>query len=144
MTNSSISKHWHYCLQEDELNIEQFSGTLDIKSLQKLKEQESQDPNFDVNLPLLSDIRSASPQFKLEEIKKYEVYASDFNIVGERKLAVLTNTPMQVAIASLFKSHTQKLAQEIEIFSTLEAALHWLDRSDSIQKVESLFSSKLR
>lgn len=143
MTTCNESTSWYYTLKEAAFIIEKYEGPLSLTSLKNLKKRQSKDPSFNKNFHLLSDIRETQLKIQLEDIKQYQSFVSRLDVIGDRKLAILTNSPMQVAIASLFKSHLKSSGQEIEIFSTLEAAIHWLDRDASYEEVKNLLNSKV-
>lgn len=143
MTTIRKSSNWYFSLKETNLIIEKFEGDLNLASLKNLKSREVEDPLYHKDYPILSDIRTSQPQISLDEIKDYQNFISKLDVVGERQLAILTESPMQVAIASLFKSHFNKNGQEIEIFSTLEAAMHWLNRNNYFEEVKNLLDSKI-
>jgi len=66
----------------------------------------------------------------IDDIKKYNDFTGDnFKCDRKRKVAMITNSPNQMVFATLFKnSNTQKL-KEIEVFSSKESALEWLNSS---------------
>ncbi len=142
MKTSAKPMHWHYSSKRLKLVVEKYEQRLDFSSIRTLKEIELADPDYSPRFPLLSDIRQSSPQFSYEDLLSYKAFMQIQlpKLMQNRRLAILTDSPMQVAVASLFKSHTIDMPQETEIFSTLEAALRWLDRLEYQKEVTKLLA----
>jgi hypothetical protein len=126
----------HYIIfPEQKLIIERLEGVLNLENLAKVKADQDNDPEFDPAFDLLTDIRLTEVSFSSEELKHYAEYLSTHPLTQEgRRFALLTATPMQVAIASLIQTKTRHLPQKMEIFSTLESAMAWLGIKDILQK----------
>lgn len=64
----------------------------------------------------------------LEDIDKYVRFLdTNSKVYGNRRVALITNTPNQVVSTTMFKMMQQNKSQSVEIFSTNENALEWLD-----------------
>ncbi|NEW80418.1 MAG: hypothetical protein GZ086_13555 [Gelidibacter sp.] len=60
---------------------------------------------------------------------------------GDRRSAILTNTPNQTIFTSLYILEVQNSPSHVEIFSTMDAALRWVGLSsvDNI-KIEAVIN----
>ena len=91
-----------------------------------LKESIKSDKDFNMKYNILDDFTGAD--FTLSK----ESYNNIFHWLNncfayDRKSAVLTNTPKQVANILIFDSlNNNQLPNDIKIFSTLSAALYWI------------------
>jgi signal transduction histidine kinase len=84
--------------------------------------------DFNPNYSVLIDLRSASFTFDMREHPELISLFTDFpgNKLN-RKFALLTETPQQVAYSSMFGQFLQsKFSFKVEVFSTYEAAINWL------------------
>lgn len=124
----------HYVIfSEYELIVERIDGVLNLENLTKIKADQDADTEFNPAYNLLTDIRSTELCFPKKELEIYIDYLEKHPLTQSgRQFALLTATPMQVAIASLIQSKTRHLPQRMEIFSSLKAALSWLN----VQEIE--------
>lgn len=64
----------------------------------------------------------------LKDIDKYVKFLdANSKVYGNRRVALITNTPNQVVSTTMFKMMQQNKSQSVEIFSTNESALEWLN-----------------
>jgi len=129
-------------LKDFNLLIECHSGSLDLKSYINFVKRTTLDPLFSKNMNYLIDLSNIVFTASIDDITKYNTF-SDENFTSERKrrVALVTNSPNQMVFTTLFKTgNTQKL-KEIEIFSTKESALEWLNSSLDKNEIFSVYSS---
>jgi signal transduction histidine kinase len=84
--------------------------------------------DFNPNYSVLIDLRSASFTFDMKEHPELISVFTDFpgNKLN-RKFALLTETPQQVAYSSMLGQFLQsRFSFKVEVFSTYEAAINWL------------------
>lgn len=85
------------------------------------------DPHFRINYNLINDFSDATFEVTNEGIQTLFSWLKTRNS-SERKSALLTATPDQVARILLFsKRHQGALPMQINIFSTLKSAINWVD-----------------
>lgn len=122
------------------------AGTMEDVMAFKLKEAE--DVNYSPNYDLLIDVRDTKINAVTDEIKDYiEFIKLHKGISGNRKLAILTNTPRHVVFFTLLSMFKTQLAQNLKIFSTIEAAILWLGEPISIEDANNCimnFKSKTK
>jgi hypothetical protein len=120
----------YYILKDNKLVIEVLSGSFDISEYLNLKQSEIESPDYEPNFNLILDIRNIEDTQSLKTIKEYTESIKPVQIFNRRiKAAVITNTPAQVAGATLYKLFENK-SIDYKIFSTLENALNWLGISE--------------
>lgn len=129
-------------LKDFNLLIECHSGNLDLKSYIDFVKRTTLDPLFSKNMNYYIDLSNVVVTASIDDIKIYNNFTEDnFLCDRKRKVAIITESPNQMVFATLFKnSNTQKL-KEIEIFSTKESALEWLNSSLDKNKIFSAYSS---
>lgn len=117
-------------LKEHDLLIEYHSGNLDLDSYINFVTKTFNDPLFSLNMDYYIDLTNVIVTASIDDIKNYNDFTEDnFKCERKRRVALVTNTPNQMVFATLFKnSNTQKL-KEIEVFSTKERALAWLNNN---------------
>ncbi|SNR37620.1 hypothetical protein [Lutibacter flavus] len=133
-------KSFYIILSESNLVIEHHQGTLNVDSYIKFKKQLLEDPLFKTNMNYYIHLKDVFFSTTKPDIKKYIKYmASIYDIIGNRKLALVTSTPNQVVPITIYKSLEGDLNQESKIFSTTEMALHWLNIDD--ESIESIINT---
>jgi hypothetical protein len=121
-------------LEKENLIIEYFSGILTIETLIKFKKNLIQDPIFSVNYNYLLYFKNVTFKIDVEDISEYVIFSNNYLKTNKnRKVAMVTDNPNQVALATLFKIQKSKHEmQKIELFSTTKNAIHWLGFDISI------------
>ena len=115
-------------LKELNLIIECHSGILDADSFIDFKKSIALDPLFLPNLNYFVHLKKVTFSTKLEDIDKYiKFLESNSKTYGNRRVALITDTPNQVVSTTMFKMLQQNKVQSVEIFSTSESALEWLN-----------------
>lgn len=133
-------KSFYIILSESNLVIEHHQGTLNVDSYIKFKKELLEDPLFKTNMNYYIHLKDVFFSTTKPDIKKYIKYmASIYDIIGNRKLALVTSTPNQVVPITIYKSLEGDLNQESKIFSTTEMALHWLNIDD--ESIESIINT---
>lgn len=115
-------------LKEYNLIVEYHTGVLDADSFIDFKKKIALDPLFSPNLHFLVDLKKVTFSTNLEDIDKYVKFLeTNYHLFGNRRVALITNTPNQVVSTTMFKMMQQNKSQLVEIFSTNESALEWLN-----------------
>jgi len=101
-----------------------FDSTILNAEINKLWSSAGYNPNYSV----LIDIRKATFS---GESKEFPIFLNIFNAMPgnrlNRKFAVLTETPHQVAYSTMFGQYIKsKYPLTVEVFSTYDAAMNWL------------------
>lgn len=111
-----------------ELNLIIFSwkGIVTIEAWMKQKVNIVNHKDFRLNLKSLEDLREVTFDVNMKDVKKYIDFALEFE-KDNQKAAILTSTPNQVAISSLFQNFIGVEFGDLSIFSTLDNTLNWLD-----------------
>ncbi len=108
--------------------MEYHSGILEADSFIEFKKSITLDPLFLPNLNYFIHLKKVTFSTNLEDIDKYANFLEANSMVyGNRRVALVTNTPNQVVSATIFKMMQQNKTQSVEIFSTNESALEWLN-----------------
>jgi signal transduction histidine kinase len=86
------------------------------------------DPQFNPAYSVLVDIRKATFSVETKDFPDYlNIFGSIPGNRTGRKLALLTETPQQVAYSTMFGQHIKsKFILNVEVFSTYDAAMAWL------------------
>lgn len=115
-------------LKEHNLIIEYHSGILDADSFIAFKKSITLDSLFLPSLHYFVHLKNVTFSTNLEDVEKYANFLeANYNTYGNRRVALITNTPNQVVSTTMFKMIQQNKSQSVEIFSTNESALEWLD-----------------
>lgn len=127
----SILKSNYHILKDLNLILEYHTGTLNLNSYIKFKQKLILNPEFLSNQNYFVDLKNVNFKISIEDIDSYvNFFKKNSNGVGKRKIALLTGTPNQVVFTTLYKSVLKNTNEIIEIFSTKEKALEWLEIND--------------
>jgi hypothetical protein len=115
-------------LKEHNLIVEYHKGFLDADSFINFKKSIALDPLFLPGLDYFVHLKKATFSTNLEDIDKYINFLEiNSKVYGNRRVALITDTPNQVVSTTMFKMLQQNKAQSVEIFSTNKSALEWLN-----------------
>jgi len=118
------------CFWDNENRIVQATcvGKINIDILHSELNRIWNSSDYKTSYNSLVDVRQAELEIEIKEFSKLIDIFSNFPITQtEMKIAVLTSTPQQVALSTLFAQNVQmKYPLSIEVFSTYEAAFDWL------------------
>jgi hypothetical protein len=128
---------YYKIFQDLNLVVELHIGILDIPNYIAFKEKLEKNPEFKPNMNFLLDYKSVDFETSTSDLNKFADYIkSKSKILGNRKIAVITNTPNQVVSTTIYKSIIEGSNHPYEIFSTNENALNWLNiNKNSFEKV---------
>tara|TARA_R110001583_G_scaffold412_4_gene3872 strand:+ start:16144 stop:16581 length:438 start_codon:yes stop_codon:yes gene_type:complete len=119
-----------------KLIIEYHSGNLDVASFINFKTELSTDPSFSPNFNFIIDLQDVKFTASESDLKKYANFLTDSKkYKGSRNIAVITKTPNQVVSSMLFKILFSNPTITIEIFSTFNSAVKWL-QADNLNALE--------
>lgn len=103
----------------EEININSIINFINI-----LTEDVDYNPSYNV----ISDFRNVQIDDSEDEIKKFVDFLINNNKTkGKRNSAIVTSTPNQVVVSTLYFLNKSELQTTIQIFSTLKGASEWLD-----------------
>jgi len=137
-------------IPELKLIIDCWNGELTFDKILTSKLEQVKDQKWNKSYSNISDIRNAEFSLTDDEAKKIIDYTKeDIRWQHKRKTAYLTKNPNQVVFQKLLELNISKdIPNNIEGFSTLNAALKWLNINmreiESIKKIiEELSEMKL-
>jgi hypothetical protein len=115
---------------DNSLLTEIFVGNYDIDDVLGFQKKVYEDKRYNRPLNVLLDLRRSTPQFSVNELDSLVMDSLKFGKTSKDvKIAFLSGLPRHVVdsviIESIFKS--KKVKAEAKAFSTLEAALDWLN-----------------
>ena len=108
--------------------IETFVGSFTIDSYKELKNREFKDTKFNPAYSVIADLREIESLYNNKEAKLIADFLFDNkDKITNRKSALVTSTKQQVVGSMLFETYSNKLPINVKVFSTLEAALKWIE-----------------
>ncbi len=136
MESVTMSHHFSYRILPDQrLTISRYAGEISENEVIAAKEAIKQDNNFNIRYHTLDDFSDATFHITKESYMRVFNWLRD-HYSWKRHSAILTSTPEQVVNITLFNYlQNGELPMKIKIFSTLEAALLWMNLPPS----ETLF-----
>ncbi|WP_372769864.1 hypothetical protein [Lutibacter sp.] len=126
-------------LKEHNLIVEFHSGNLDLDSFIDFKKRITSDPLYVPNLNYfvhLKNVTFTTINETEDDIFAYSKFiTNNFNVYGNRRVALITNTPNQVVYTTIFKTMQENANQSVEIFSRYENATKWLGIDLELEKL---------
>ena len=121
------SKSGYEVLKEHSLIIEFHSGILELNSYIDFKTNLTLHPDYSSNLNLFVHLKNVTFEGGEKDLKTYiNFFEKDHRTLGEKQVALITNTPNQVVYSTLYRMMQKNDLQTIEIFSTNKSAMKWL------------------
>lgn len=113
--------------KEQKLIIETWPEKLTIEDYYDVKKREFEDPDFETEFDIITDMRKTKFDFNEEEI----AIVSDFirknnHKMRNRKSAIIADSPQVVASALFFGQKLRDTDLKVSVFSTMKAALKWI------------------
>lgn len=120
-------KDGYVILSRAELVIQYHLGDMNLEDMIDLKRSIMNDEAFKSNFTFLIDMRNAHVNSDFNEIQKYASWLKEnFLLSGKRKLAIVTYTPQQTAMTTLFSRLGAPDPLNYEIFTDVGRAISWL------------------
>ncbi len=124
--------------------LQRLLGIVNMENLIHVKQKQDEDPAFDLSFKLLTDVRHADVQFTPTQIQHYiEYLKSEFDESKGNRIALVTTTPIAVAVGTLVQHKTPDLDHDLKVFSTIPAALNWLGVDIPEEELLEFFDNKL-
>lgn len=118
-------------IPELKIILEYFCGKTGLIDLVEHRKILIQDNDYDSNFNSITDFRDTDFVASRKDVAAYvEFTKSTPKMIGKRRAAILADTPQQTVIPAIYILKTQDLPFQIEIFSTLAAAINWVNLSD--------------
>ena len=104
-------------------------GTLNLDSMMNFIKILNEDTLFSPKLDHIIDLNKITFDLSVEDIQAYVQHLeNNAKIFGEKRIALITNTPNQVTYSTLFKLAQEELQpfQSVQIFSTTQKAYNFI------------------
>jgi len=125
-------------LPELKIIIEYFSVVTTLYDMIEHRKILIEEINYNPNYNFITDFRDTYLDISDEEVLSYiEFVKKTPKMISKRKAAILTDTPEETAISSLYVLNLHDLPLIVNIFSIMDAAIKWVGLSlDDIVIVE--------
>lgn len=125
-SNPSI-KNTYCIVKEKHLIVEYHKGIGTYGDAMAFRKEQATDPNFSPDFDMIADLRDLTFDVDILGLKSLvEFYHQNKNLMGVRRVAIITETPMQVAFATIYKQLHTTLPQSLKVVSTVGAAVNWV------------------
>lgn len=125
---SNAHKGNYKIIKEKLLVVEYHEGVGTVDDAKHFRITQAADSSYSPNYNIITDIRNFAFNVSKQDILLYVEFLLDNpQSVGVRRNAILTQTPNQVAIVTLFQQLEQILPQTMKVVSTVGAALRWVE-----------------
>ena len=112
-----------------KITFEKVRGQIFFSDLAAYEKAKLNDPEYNHSYAIIADIRGATFDLSKDEIIRiYKfIVTNTTKITMKGKFAFIADTPAEVVAADMFRISLRRFGPVIiEIFSTEEAALHWI------------------
>lgn len=122
-------------IPELKLIIEFAQGDVFVEDSIGLKKEEVADSLYDASYNFIVVAVNAVMNFTDKQVEDYIDYVkSNESVLGKRKSAIITSTPDQVVVYTIYDITSQMLPMNFKIVSSLEAAMNWTNIAKEYQK----------
>ena len=128
-------------LTEHKLIIEHLSGVLELESYKRFKKTVIYNELYSSSYNYIINFKNVDFKMSPSEVIQYVEFLKKIpEITGNKKLAFITNSPNQIVPATIYKmKQGENNNQTVEIFSTYEKALHWINTDLTINELVTIF-----
>ena len=128
-----IDKKFAYKIFPDKnLAVKYYNGILSLSDIIASVNITGQQVDWKPTMNILHDVRDAVLEFEEEEINKLISHTKESKkLYGERKVAFVTNSPNQVVFTLMLANFKNEALVSMNTFSTLSAAIEWVELSIS-------------
>lgn len=129
-------------LQNKDLIIEYHEGILELNPYKTFKVKIFDDPLYTNSLNYIVNFKNVNFKMTPDDIEEYCNYLKQIpKILGKKKIAFITRTPNQIVPATIYKMKQNELGnQTVDIFSTYESALNWLQSDITPNELDLVFN----
>jgi len=115
-------------LQEHKTVLQCINGDFYLSDLIALQDRLSNDQKYCPDYNVIADLVDANLIAEISDVDKYTEYIKNNpRMKGVRRVAYITSRPNEVVLSTLFSQQVKRLAISVNVFSTIEAALLWLE-----------------
>ncbi|MBN1118994.1 MAG: hypothetical protein JXA77_17415 [Bacteroidales bacterium] len=119
---------WHKIIPEINLYLQYFQGEFKLDSAINAMAAVINEPQYNSGYNSIIDFRDTSFVFTEAEIQQFVSFIVKANAAEKRrKVSLLTSNPNQVFYLSLFTHFAQNIKVNYNIFSTVDAAIEWIE-----------------
>lgn len=120
-------------IPEFSLILENYRGLIKLPDVEHVLVKEFQDPDYNPAFDYLCVLQEANIVLTPEDLEMMTEFLNTVkeNVV-QHKLALLTETPGQVASATIYSELLKGMPVDLKVFTTLDAAVHWLNKPSEV------------
>ena len=132
-------------LPEIKIIVEYFEGPIDLQDLITFQMNQLNDKNCKIEYSDITDLRNAEFIIKKDDLKRYVNFVKENDAKqGNRKVAIIADTPLLTAITMLYSTYTENLLLNNKVFSTQEAAYQWLELPEDHYSIINIALDELK
>jgi hypothetical protein len=132
-------------LEKFNLIIQFFQGEIILSDLKKIKRNLFQDKFYNQDYKILADFRLSNINLSIEDVEEYGKWiGTKLKSSSSSSYAILTSTPEQVALSSIFISNENLKKDNYRVFSTMESSLNYLHLDTSNIEIIEAKINKLK
>ena len=139
-------RKWDYKILSDlRLVVVYYHGSVSIDDMIEFALFISTQENYNKEYNQLIDFRESDVEINPKDIKKWiEFLKNNPRFIGYRKTAFLTAKPIDVVVATLYREWKGNLPIDINDFSTLRAAIQWINFPFDVSEIISYTIDSLK
>jgi hypothetical protein len=123
-------------IPELQVAVEYYEGQLSLNDIIEFELREMENSEYSPKLNFIADFRNAELIASEGDVKKFiDFLKKTKGIVDQRKVALVTETPNQVVLTTLYALYTSDMPVKNKVFSTLDAAMKWLEIKEESHKI---------
>lgn len=135
-----FSKSSYKILKNHNIIVEYHEGPIDLNSYISFKTLIFNNPSYSSSLNYIVNFKNVNMNVNINDVEKYIDHLKQIpNVLGKKRVALLTRTPNQIVPTTIYKMKESELSRSVEIFSTYESALNWLQTDLTSNELINIF-----
>jgi hypothetical protein len=133
-------------ITELKVIVEYFEGDIFLNDMIDFETREMNDKDYNPKFNMITDLRNVELIASENDVLQFVSFMKKTTqLLDQRKVAIITNTPKQAALTTLYVLYFADSPIVNKVFSTLKGAIEWIGLpSEKISVVEDAYNEIIK
>jgi hypothetical protein len=137
-----VKNSYYTYVEEKKLLIECYCGEIEFEDIVELKKEIEANLKEEAKINILIDIQEDISTLSIEKLDKFIQFYQNSEFISKiGSMAVVTDTPSQVAKTMLLIDGLNENNIPIKVFSSVKSAVNWLNTGIDLNRVKSILKN---
>lgn len=137
-----MKNSYYTYVEEKKLLIECYCGEIEFEDIVELKKEIEANLKEEAKINILIDIQEDISTLSIEKLDKFIQFYQNSEFISKiGSMAVVTDTPSQVAKTMLLIDGLNENNIPIKVFSSVKSAVNWLNTGIDLNRVKSILKN---